>query len=380
VHLLAFLHADELNTKDLVSESRKELAKFCKTVKYLPLTVKSSNFRRYHALLVSLFSKPPFSVYAHRSLDFKRAMSKLLAETRIDVVHYDTLALAQFDDVDFNFPKVLTHHNIESLLMARRAKRESNPFVRLYLSLQARKIARYELIQAPRFDANIMMSSVDAERLQKDVPGVRTAVVPNGVDLDYFRPEVVDESPTLIYTGGMNMFANKDAVLHFLQNIWPWIKMKVPDVKFFAVGQDPPRELLSLSRADPQIEVTGYVDDVRPLIAQASVYVVPLRVGGGTRLKILDAMAMGKPIVSTSIGCEGIDVSPGGNIVIADEPEVFADRTVRLLQNKTMRTAFGQAARQLVESKYSWKTVGQSLQNTYENVLRQRRSKFLDLS
>ena len=123
----------------------------------------------------------------------------------------------------------------------------------------------------------------------------------------------------------MNMFANRDAVMYFLDEIWPLIARSAPDVRFFAVGQDPPQELLALAERDPRVVVTGYVDDIRPFIRQAAVYVVPLRVGGGTRLKVLDAMAMGKAMVSTSIGCEGIDVDAGRALMVADTPQAFAD-------------------------------------------------------
>jgi glycosyltransferase involved in cell wall biosynthesis len=208
--------------------------------------------------------------------------------------------------------------------------------------------------------------------LTQIVPGLCTALVPNGVDIEYFRPDQQEEQPALIYTGGMNMFANRDAVMYFIAQIWPQIRRLVPDVRFYAVGQDPPKELLALADQDKQIIVTGYVNDIRPLVREAAVYVVPLRVGGGTRLKVLDAMAMGKAMVTTSIGCEGLEVCPDEHVVVADHPDQFAERTVHLLGNRLRRLELGRAARELVERRYSWAHVGGQLLDAYHVALKRR--------
>ena len=165
------------------------------------------------------------------------------------------------------------------------------------------------------------------------------------------------------------MFANKDAVLYFLREIWSPIREEVPDVSFYAVGQDPPGELLEMARRDPRIRVTGYVDDVRPYISQAGVYVVPLRVGGGTRLKVLDAMAMGKALVSTSVGCEGIEISPGTDILVENDPGAFARAVIWLIRNRTKREEIGRRARELVVSRYSWVGIGKQLNQLYEAIV-----------
>jgi polysaccharide biosynthesis protein PslH len=160
--------------------------------------------------------------------------------------------------------------------------------------------------------------------------------------------------------------------MYFLNVIWPLIRQQVPAVKFFAVGQDPPKDLLALAARDNQVVVTGYVNDIRPLVRDAAVYVVPLRVGGGTRLKVLDAMAMGKAMVSTSIGCEGLEVVPDEHLLVADRPERFAERTVVLLKDRERRLALGRAARDLVERRYSWGRVGQHLMQAYHRAMEHR--------
>jgi glycosyltransferase involved in cell wall biosynthesis len=296
--------------------------------------------------------------------------------TRFDVIHVDTIGLASFVDLDRSpAATVLTHHNIESMLMARRSQVESGRAARAFLAREAVKLAAAERRIPPRFDLNIVMSENDRSALAAAAPDARSTVVPNGVDTDYFTPAPDRETPALIYGGGMNMFANRDAVMHFLAEVWPTITAARPDVRFFAVGQDPPRELVAMAERDPRIVVTGYVPDIREFIAQAAVYVVPLRVGGGTRLKVLDAMAMGKAMVSTSLGCEGIGVTSGDHLLVADSPQAFADATLALLADPQRRMTLGRAARALVEREYSWPVVGRQLLNGYQEAIRVRTSK-----
>lgn len=372
VHLLAFVHPDVLPTEAALQDSRVALEKFCETVEYFPLWPKKSPVHRVAGLAVSALSSAPFSTLAHRSAAFQRRVSDLVAKKSFDLIHVDTIALTQFLDESGTVPTVLTHHNIESQLMERRAGAEKGAFARKFLRRETRKLWSYEVEKVGSFDVNVFVSKADEQTMLERVPGLRTAIVPNGVDVEYFLPAQGHDAPALIYTGGMNMFANRDAVMFFLSDIWPLIRTRVPGVRFFAVGQDPPKELSALAERDPQVVVTGYVTDVRPLVRDASVYVVPLRVGGGTRLKVLDAMAMGKAMVSTSIGCEGLDVRPDEHLLVADTPEQFADRTVALLEDKNRRFSLGCAARELVERRYSWRTIGGQLLDAYRMAIEQR--------
>ena len=364
VHLLAFVHPDELPTAEAVEESRAVLSRFCERVEFFPLWAKGSPVQRAAALAAGLSSRAPFSVVAHRSAAFRRRVADAMAPGACDLVHVDTVALSQFVEPD-RLPSVLTHHNIESMLMERRAAVERSAVTRRLLRRERDKLVRYEAAWTPRFDVNIMMSEHDARTLESRVPGVRTAVVPNGVDVEYFHPRPAEETPALVYTGGMNMFANRDAVVYFLERIWPQIVAQRPDVTFHAVGQDPPPELRAFAARDPRIVVTGKVPDVRPYVWRSSVYVVPLRVGGGTRLKVLDAMANGKALVSTSVGCEGIDVIPGRHLEVADDPAAFARTTLALLGDEPRRRALGAEARALVERQYAWPVVGRTLLDAY---------------
>lgn len=371
VHLLAFVHPDALPTPTTLDESREVLGKFCRHVEYFSLWPKRSKGHTALALGRGLVSAEPFSVIAHQSTAFAGAVARALASSPFDIVHADTIALTPFVTLGPSRrpATVLTHHNIESQLMRRRAEVESRAAARWFLAREADKLQAYETAVAPRYDTNIFMSAEDRNLLSARVAGVRSAVVPNGVDVEYFSADEAGGSePALIYTGGMNMFANKDAVLSFLRESWPAIGAAVPDVRFYAVGQDPPRELQALAASDPRIQVTGYVDDIRPYVRRAAVYVVPLRVGGGTRLKVLDAMASGKALVSTTIGCEGLDVEPGTHLEVADTPAAFAATTIALLGDSARRRTLGAAARRLVETRYAWSAIGDDLMQAYQQA------------
>lgn len=370
VHLLAFIHPETLGTPELIEESKRELARHCASVQYFPLWPKRSVAHKFAAFGAGFVYPKPFSVLAHSSTAYCQAAREILASKAIDLLHVDTIGLAPYRRLAPGMPSVLTHHNIESRLMERRAEVETGAVQKYYVGLQARRLRAYEAEQSPLFDMNVMMSPNDQADLLQIAPGVPTAIIPNGVDTAYFTPATEGHELAAIYTGGMNMYANKDAVLYFLRDIWPAVLHEHPGAKFYAIGQDPPRELHELAKREPSVVVTGFVDDVRPYVRKAAVYVVPLRVGGGTRLKVLDALAQGKAIVSTAVGCEGIAVTHGKNIFIEDEPAQFAARVNALFADAEARRTLGTAARELAVSSYGWTAIGADLQRVYENVAR----------
>lgn len=375
VHLLAFHHPDELALGEPLENGLRELRKFCKEVELFALWPKRSAVHKLAAFAAGAVFPGPFSVLAHRSEALADRIRTLCAsDSPPDIVHLDTIALAPYLALCGAVPAVLGHHNIESQLMARRADHESGALARWYVARQARLLEAFERQQTGRFPLNITVSPADAATLEKICPGARTAVLPNGVDTDYFAPRPGTEGPALIYTGGMNMFANRDAVEWFLQEIWPKVKREVPGVHFYAVGSRPSKIVLDMAAADQDVEAPGFVPDVRTWVARATVYVVPLRVGGGTRLKMVDAMAQGKAIVSTTVGAEGIDGMDGEHFVLADDPESIARQVVRLLGDPVAREKLGRAARKRAEERYAWPMLGRQLASQYANVLEKART------
>jgi len=370
VQLYAFHHPDELPPGESVERSREALSEFCELVEYFPLWPKQSAGHKLAAFALAAPYPKPFSVLAHRSVALSKRLSEVLrTESRPDIVHLDTIALSPYQRYCGPVPTVLTHHNVESQLMERRALVESSAIGRWYVGLQARRLREFEAEQSRKFRLNVMVSDADAELLRTICPEARTAVIPNGVDINYFTPCRDHELPAVIYTGGMNMFANRDAVEWFLDQVWPRVKAEVPGIRFLAVGQKPSARLLEAAATDNSIEVPGFVPDIRPWVSRAAVYVVPLRVGGGTRLKMVDAMAQGKAIVATRVGAEGIHGEDGKHFVLADDPVQFANEVVRLIDDPIARRALGDSARERVEKEYGWPMLAEQLVFHYKQVI-----------
>lgn len=373
IHLLAFHHLDELPMGQPYQDSRRELGKFCRHLEYFPLWVKKSSWRRTLAFAAATAYPWPYSVLSHRSSQLAQRIESICSgPNRPDLVHLDTIALAPYARYCNGIKTVLAHHNVESQLMRRRGEAEKNPLARLYVNLQADRLERFEERHCARFPLNIMVSDNDARTLEKMIPGSRTCVIPNGVDIEYFHPRPPTDEPTMIYTGGMNMFANRDAVEWFIDEIFPRVQAAIPNARFLAVGTKPSAHALAAAQKDKNIEVPGFVPDVRPWVERAAIYVVPLRVGGGTRLKVLDAMAQGKAIVSTRIGAEGIVGEHGKEFLFADDAKSFADTVIALLKDRDARKRLGAAARARAESEYSWPILGRKLAQGYASVLEGR--------
>jgi glycosyltransferase involved in cell wall biosynthesis len=373
VDLLAFHHPDELPPGEPVERSRTKLGGFCRLVEYFPLWPKRSRLHKLTAFAAGAVYTNPFSVLAHKSTRLRNRIIELCASEPPDIVHLDTIALVPYARHCADVPVVLGHHNIESQLMARRTRYETSSAARAYVRMQAARLERYEREHVGTVRLNITVSDADANTLREICPTANVAVVPNGVDTEYFVPRRGEEGPAVVFTGGMNMFANRDAVEWFLDRVWPLIKQEIPDARFCAIGQRPSARVLDAATADPSIEAPGFVDDVRPWVARAGVYVVPLRVGGGTRLKMVDAMAQGKAIVATTVGAEGIDGENGVHFVLADEPTAFANATVRLLRDRVVAARLGAAARARAEERYSWPVLGEQLAANYRHVIEHAR-------
>ncbi len=301
----------------------------------------------------------------------------------------DRVLLAnQFDVVDLEFPYlghyrlrqapagkrapavVVAAHNFECDLARQYARKGTGLIRRLYAQANWRKLRREELATYRNADGVYLCSAVDERRLLTELPNIRTAVIPNSADVDFYRPRSDDPPPdgrTVVFFGLLSYAPNLDGIKQFIKNIWPRIARTHPDARCKIIGGRPPSSLLAL--AGPQIELTGFVPDLRPHLASAAVVVVPLRLGGGTRLKIVEAMAMGKAIVSTSLGAEGIEAVPGRDILIEDDPAAFAAAVNRLLVEPDLGARIGQSARQLACQKYGWSGAAQALEQFYHKIL-----------
>jgi sugar transferase (PEP-CTERM/EpsH1 system associated) len=317
------------------------------------------------ALARSLRTGLPFSVskYVHRS-----AMAMVMQKTQqapFAVVHIDQPHLAVTAPPLDYAPRVIHEHNIESQIAKRFYEKTRNPLLKQFMLGQYRRMERFEVGLWKQADHVVTVSDQDREQVLAVCPDKSITVVENGVDLDYFactpHPQ---NSPQLVYTGSMDWLPNEDAVLYFAAEIFPQIRRCYPDASFTIVGRRPSDKVRRLAQMDG-IQVTGTVKDVRPYYGQATVLVVPLRIGGGSRLKILEAMSAGVPVVATSIGCEGLDVQNGEHLLIADEPEQFAQKTIEVLSDQDLQARLSTSARDRVVQKYSWASMADRLASVY---------------
>jgi len=274
---------------------------------------------------------------------------------RPDVAVFDFVHAAVLAPGRINVPSVLFTHNVETEIFQRHAKVATNPVSRWIWSNQAKKMRVFESAALARFDVTVAVSDRDAKKFQVEEPQVRTAVIPTGVDLDYFGFHPPTEDKRVVFCGSMDWLANQDAIKFFLEEVWDLISAQVPDAKMTVVGRSPPANLVDQARRrNLRWDFTGYVDDVRPYMQGAAVSVIPIRVGGGTRLKAYEAMAAGNPIVSTAIGIEGLPIVDGEHYLRADEAKPFAAAVVSLLRDVDTRMRIATQARALVESRFSY--------------------------
>lgn len=310
-----------------------------------------------------------------RSRSAKRSLERFARGEAFDALHVDTISMHAYRKILPGLAATLTHHNIESHMMLRRAELEPTVFKRFVFNMEGRRLTHYERSTASAYDAHIVCSTLDANRLRESYGQLETVVVPNAVDIEFFSPQQAkkDTPPSLVFAGNMSWYPNRDAMLHFANDIWPLVREKVPGLVMNLVGAHAPQELISLSQKDSRFRVLGFVNEVRDPIADAAVYVCPIRDGGGTKLKILDALAMGKAIVAHPVACEGIDVTDGLNVVLAEDVTVFADQVVDLIANHERRHLLEVEARKLAVNKYSSREIGRTLAATYERIYAGRR-------
>jgi glycosyltransferase involved in cell wall biosynthesis len=318
----------------------------------------------YIRLALNLTSRLPYVVSSHYSDDFEHETLRLAQA--VDVVHCEWTPYAWSMRRLFPCPSVLVTHNVESQIWERYYKNENNPFKKFYIHQQWRKLTRFEKWACSQFSQITAVSKEDKKTLEQQYGAKDVTVVPNGVDVNYFMPQESDVRPyNMVFTGSMDWRPNQDAVVYFLDFIYPLIQKTLPEVSFTVVGRNPPEWLVAKGRTFRNVEFTGTVDDVRPYVARGSVYIVPLRIGGGSRLKILEALAMSKPVLSTTIGAEGLKVENGKTIALADEAKTFAKMAVAMLKNREKIAHLGKNGRDLVVRQYSWDSIAVILEKVW---------------
>ena len=327
--------------------------------------------RFYADAALHLVDPLPYAVGKYRSPAFRRRLNALLRTQRFDLIVCDFLVPVVNLPTRLPCPAVIFTHNVESAIWRRHAETKANAIGRFLYGVQYRRMLRFERKTLARFDGVLAVSDADRQTFAALYPGAirqPVHVVPTGVDTDYFAPAASDPaSRTLVFTGSMDWLPNEDAMQFFCRDILPLIRAEEPGVSLSIVGRAPTPAVKRLAE-EHGVKVTGRVDDVRPYMKEAAVYVVPLRIGGGTRLKIFEAMSMGKAVVSTTVGAEGLPVTHGEHVVLADEPAAFAREVVHLLRDAGRRASLEAAARALVVERYDWSAVAGALEGALINI------------
>lgn len=298
----------------------------------------------------------PLAMSRYRSPALGKTLQVLLKEGSFDRAVVDHLTPATYYP---DLPRALLfQHNVETVIWRRYAEQASNPVSRLYFGLQAERMFRFERDVCRAAGHIVAVSATDASRMRELFGTSRVSEIPTGVNLEYYTPSVTPERKAdIVFVGSMDWMANQDGVAYFLDDILPRIHERRPATTFAIVGRNPGRDLLERAQKDPRITVTGTVPDVRPYLWGAGVSIVPLRIGGGTRLKVYESMGAQVPLVSTTIGAEGLEYERGVHLQIADSAAAFADRCLDLLADPGAAAAMAAVAWQLVAERFSWETV-----------------------
>lgn len=344
------------------------IKKMCKSVDIFFIPDDFNKLRMLLSLFQNLFSFYPYIANKYYRKNMKKRLNEIIQNNKIDIIHFDLLHLSRYLDNSIEIPYTLTEHNVESSRLLTILNNNKNYFFKIYMYLQYKKLMKFETENCPKYETCISVSTEDAETLRKMCPDSNLTIIPNGVDIDYFKP-CLDKplSNGMAWVGGMGDIYNKEAVNYFCKKIFPVIKDKINDVKFTVIGKNPTKEVLKLSSNN--VNCVGYVDDIRPYIHRATIFVAPIISGGGTKLKVLNALSMGKAVVTTSVGAEGIEVTNYENIIIEDEPEKFARKVIELLNSPRQVQEIGKKARELILDKYDWNKIGKKHNRLYLKIV-----------
>ena len=368
ITVLTLIKPTELQELDALRELGVEVI----AVTEPPSKILSKWPNRFFSWFQLIFDPFPNFTKTYPIQELQKLLSGLIDEKKPDILHFDHLFVAPLiNNINSNLPIVLTEHNIENQLTERLSRQKLKFTHRLGLWIEARKLRAYEMKTLQKCHACICVSRIDSEELQRFVPETPIFVVPNGVDTQYFDPsnKLTDQRRDLLFFGNLGYPPNFEAILYFCHEIFPLIKKEQPGLSLNIVGPNAPNSIMAL-QANPGINFIGYVEDIRPYLWQAAICVVPLLSGGGTRLKILEAMAAQLPVVSTHIGAEGLQITHEKNILIADTPRQFAESVLRLYHQPDVAQKIALNGHILAKESYDWESISTQLESVFQSLLK----------
>jgi sugar transferase (PEP-CTERM/EpsH1 system associated) len=357
IHLITFAESAEDHTY------KSKLEEIFKEVHFVNLPI----WQSYWSCLLAIFSNTPFQIAYFRSRKMQNLIGQFLETHEIDVVHTQHLRMSQFTN-QLTLPKILDLPDAFSLYWKRRIANQKNPLKKFFELIEYKRLFKFEGEAAKKFDLALVCSREDLNYMKVEHGVTQIDLLRNGVDLETFVSAGHDysQNQTLLFTGNMDYAPNVDAVVYFVNTIFPIITDAAPNVKFVIAGQRPVKKVLEL--AGPKVEITGFVPDLKAMYRQAGIVVAPLRFGAGTQNKVLEAMAMGIPVVSGKIGFDGLEVENGEGVFLELTPELFAKRTIELLNSETLRRTTGEAGMSVAKSKFSWDGISRELEGFCERV------------
>ena len=348
-----------------------EMKKWCPKVETVLHTVPRSPLLR---IVNTLFKKIPFCVEQFYSPAFDAKLKEMLRDGQYDVVHMLSVNITGYLDTFGDTPGLFFPHDSVSMQFRRNAQKEPRLLRKLYLYAQSVKMKCYEKEVIHKAAKTVVVSDVDRKWISEFLPDNTISVIPGGVDPDMFKPmDTESKIPTVIFRGVMEFIPNIDAALYFHREVMPLVLKEIPDLQFYIIGKNPPEEVQRIHDGK-HIFVTGLVDDLRPYMAQAAVHVCPMRSGSGMKNKVLEAWSMEKPVVATSLACDGIDLTPGKHLLTADTPAEFAKCVVELFKNPALRKQLGQAGKALAVEKYTWAYVATLFEKVYRDMIANRKT------
>lgn len=368
------LYDDEFDA----AECERAMREYCREVTLIPNPKGKDGLARR---LLQVRAAASMRSYEHHRFEvpaLQPALDRVLGQKHFDVVNLEFPYLAHYrlrgsPAGTVPPPLAIDAHDVAWNIARQFARTAPSLTRRIHAGINWRKLRREELAGFRTADGVYTCSVADRQRVLADVPGARTAVIPNAADVDHYQPRPSDppsDGRTVVYFGLLATIPNVDAVHWFVREIWPRILAARPDARCRIIGKGPPPSVQAL--AGPSIEISGFVPDLRPHLASAAALVVPLRLGSGTRLKIVEGMAMARPIVSTTLGAEGIDAVPDRDILIADDPAGFAAAVLRLLQEPALGVRLGRAGRELAVARYAWSTAALALERFFRDLIAAR--------
>lgn len=357
--------------------AKKKLSEIVESIHTLEIEENTVPGGRYTTVFKALLSWRAYNMEWLRSAKARSTIKSLLSQDSFDVVHIDTISLCVYADLFQGLPIVLNHHNFESAMLKSRSRTESNLIKSLYFRYEAARLLKSEKYYCRLSDLNITCSEDDGIAMHVAVDGGQFRTIPNGVDISYFFPKpsakVVEGS--IVIVGGLSWYPNREAVEYFMRQIWPILKKRIPNMRVDVIGRGPTDEMLKLAETDEFFHVHGFVDDVREYLWQAQFYLCPISTGGGTKLKILDALASGCCIIADPFACKGIDVRNGVEVRYAETPEDYVDAIFDIRAHPEDEMRLREAGPKLIRNKYSYIGIGQQYSKMLVDLVAQETQK-----